>query len=89
MLSEWHKKARDFIIKISSEEDPETDRIAETPKPSNYSLDPSLLESMNILSQNSEQGAVTISQELDLYEKSSILYTEWRNLQNYPEDRFY
>ena len=44
---------------------------------------------MNILSQNSEQAAATILQELDLYEKSSILYTEWRNLQNYPKDRLF
>ena len=43
---------------------------------------------MNILSQNSDAGAPTITQELDLYEKSSILYTEWRNLQNYSKEKF-
>ena len=82
-------KAKDFIVQISAEEDPLTDEIQETPKPSNFTLDPSLLENMNILSQNSDRGASTITQELDLYEKSSILYTEWRNQQNYPEDRFF
>ena len=66
-----------------------TDEIHEIPKPSNYSLDPSLLENMNILSQSSETAPTTITQELDLYEKSSILYTEWRNLQNFSKDRFF